>query len=259
MSVLAAAGILTTLVRSPGPTDSDSEPHGALLFSPSAEGSTEQYPLSAACARGMRLVEGRYCTTVVQECLRWMEPPTAGGEIGRCALFATSTCTGDRTAMRFCIDIDEYTRDGEVLPANRLSWTDAERLCAAEGKRLCLEREWNFACEGEASLPYPTGYARDASKCNIDCDGILDPRGVPRDLRRPSSELADCVSPFGARNMVGNVDEWTLRDVSGGRWRGALKGGWWLGGRNRCRPATTAHDEAYKDFQTGTRCCADAS
>jgi hypothetical protein len=36
------------------------------------------------------------------------------------------------------------------------------------------------------------------------------------------------------------------------------KGGWWLAGRNRCRPATTAHDEHYCDFQTGFRCCAEA-
>jgi hypothetical protein len=44
----------------------------------------------------------------------------------------------------------------------------------------------------------------------------------------------------------------------GGPWASALKGGWWLAGRNRCRPATVAHDERYRDFQTGFRCCADA-
>jgi len=35
-----------------------------------------------------------------------------------------------------------------------------------------------------------------------------------------------------------------------------LKGGWWMPARNRCRPATTAHDDYYKDIQVGTRCCA---
>jgi hypothetical protein len=29
------------------------------------------------------------------------------------------------------------------------------------GKRLYREAEWNFACEGEAMLPYPTGLERD--------------------------------------------------------------------------------------------------
>ena len=38
----------------------------------------------------------------------------------------------------------------------------------------------------------------------------------------------------------------------------ALKGGWWMAARNRCRPATTAHDDYYKDIQIGVRCCADA-
>jgi formylglycine-generating enzyme required for sulfatase activity len=74
----------------------------------------------------------------------------------------------------------------------------------------------------------------------------------------PSSQVAGCVSPFGVRSLVGNVDEWVVRDVTWGRWESALKGGWWLAGRNRCRPATTAHDEHYRDFQTGFRCCADA-
>jgi formylglycine-generating enzyme len=37
--------------------------------------------------------------------------------------------------------------------------------------------------------------------------------------------------------------------------RNALKGGWWMPARNRCRPATTAHDDYFKDIQIGVRCC----
>ena len=37
--------------------------------------------------------------------------------------------------------------------------------------------------------------------------------------------------------------------------RNALKGGWWMPARNRCRPSTTAHDDYYNDIQVGTRCC----
>jgi hypothetical protein len=31
-----------------------------------------------------------------------------------------------------------------------------------------------------------------------------------------------------------------------------------MSGRNRCRPATTAHDDYYEDIQVGVRCCSDA-
>jgi hypothetical protein len=59
--------------------------------------------------------------------------------------------------------------------------------------------------------------------------------------------------------MVGNMDEPVLRE--GARYnypfRNALKGGWWMSGRNRCRPSTTAHDDHYEDVQVGIRCCAD--
>jgi formylglycine-generating enzyme required for sulfatase activity len=209
------------------------------------------------CDEGMALVDGAYCPKVFEECLAWMEKPSIAGD-GRCARFAPSRCLGDRERLRFCIDKDEYVAEGETLPMNLASWTDASRICAAGGKRLCKESEWNFACEGEAMLPYPTGLERDSVRCNFDHMNLLDERGHPRDLRLPPSKVAGCVSPFGVRSLVGNVDEWVLRDVTWGPWRSALKGGWWLAGRNRCRPATTAHHEGYRDFQTGFRCCAAA-
>ena len=41
------------------------------------------------------------------------------------------------------------------------------KICQAQGKRLCTEREWNFACEGEEMRPYPYGWSREP-KCNQD-------------------------------------------------------------------------------------------
>jgi formylglycine-generating enzyme required for sulfatase activity len=206
----------------------------------------------------MALVEGDYCPHVREVCLAWMEKPVIAGD-GRCARFAPSECLAPRVPMRFCVDVDEYAPPGDALPASFVSWSQARRTCESLGKRLCREAEWNFACEGEAMLPYPTGLDRDHTQCNFDRMDLYDVRGLPRDLRMPASKLTACVSPFGARNLVGNVDEWVLRDVTWGPHDGALKGGWWLAGRNRCRPATTAHDEYYRDFQTGFRCCADAA
>ena len=222
-----------------------------------ADASADTPTKVAACPDAMALVEGEYCKRVHQQCREWMEKPPPNHD-GRCARFAPTECVGDRVTMRFCIDRDEYTAPGDTLPTNMASWTDARGVCESIGKRLCRETEWNFACEGEQMLPYPTGLVREHILCNVDRLNLYDARGRPLDLRMKAAEVAGCVSPFGVRSLVGNVDEWVERDVTPGPWRSALKGGWWLAARNRCRPATTAHDEHYRDFQTGFRCCSDA-
>ena len=58
--------------------------------------------------------------------------------------------------------------------------------------------------------------------------------------------------------MSGNVDEWVYRDRTYGEWRCALEGRLVDGARDRCRPATTAHDESFHELQTGVRCCSGA-
>jgi hypothetical protein len=242
----------TTPSTSPS-TDLDASPAVDLDASTDAAADAAFHP--HACLIDMVLVDGEYCTALQQDCLVWMEPPA--GDVGRCKTFAPSVCHGARVHKHFCIDIDEFTRPGQKLPVSQLSWTEAKKECEKLEKRLCLESEWNFACEGEAMLPYPTGLERPAKQCNFDQMKLLDAHGSTRDLRVASASLTECVSPFGARSMVGNVDEWTFRDVMNGPNRTALKGGWWMAARNRCRPATTAHSEVYRDFQTGFRCCAD--
>jgi formylglycine-generating enzyme required for sulfatase activity len=205
----------------------------------------------------MVLIEGDYCTEVKEECVEWEDPPS--NKLARCAKFAPTQCVGEHVHKRFCVDRDEYTPRGDALPAGDVSWTQAKDVCDKEKKRLCMETEWEFACEGEQMLPYPTGYDRDPRLCNFDKGDLTDPTtGKLRDQREPTDELKQCVSPFGVRNMSGNVDEWVYRDRTWGEWRSALKGGWWMAARDRCRPATTAHDEHFHELQTGVRCCADA-
>ncbi len=235
------------------------DPSPRLAFASSAKADPEPGSETAptACPGGMILVEGEYCTEVRQDCVEWMEPPT--NMFARCAKFAPSECTGKRVHKRFCIDRDEYAKPGDPLPEGDTSWLAARSTCEEEGKRLCQETEWQFACEGVDMLPYPYGLQRDASRCNHDRIDLIDPvSGKLRDYRMPASELEHCTSPFGVRNMTGNVDEWVVRDWTGGDYRSALKGGWWMPARNRCRPATTAHNESYQDVQTGFRCCKDS-
>lgn len=208
----------------------------------------------SACPGDMVLVEGIRCGLVEQECLRWVDPP--GGIPGRaCGEFAQPTrCQGARHPMRFCIDRYEYTSQGQALPLVQISFAEAENLCHKQGKRMCEEREWEFACEGPEGLPFPYGYVRDGAKCNHDLDDLFQ-GGKLRDRRVAADSLPGCKSPFGVFNLVGNVDEWVLRQGKQSPWRSVLKGGWWLTGRNRCRAVTDSHDESYAGPQTGFRCC----
>lgn len=210
----------------------------------------------------MVLVEGEYCTDVRQDCNHWLDD--AALPFARCGEYSTvSRCVGKRVAMRFCIDRREYTPPGEKLPLNWASYDIASKTCAGVGKRLCTDSEWNFACEGPEMLPYPYGYER-RPVCNQDQKDLYDknPRmQVLKDLREPADARPDCKSPFGVENMVGNMDEPVAREgfENNAPFRNALKGGWWMPARNRCRPATTAHDDFFKDIQIGVRCCGPAS
>ena len=119
-------------------------------------------------------------------------------------------------------------------------------------------------------LLYGDGYARDAQACNIDRpyiwphpEKVYDPGTRESELarldqREPSGSRAACVSPYGVHDMVGNVDEWVVNVSQFGKpYLSGLKGGYWGPVRTRCRPMTTAHDETFRYYQIGFRCCGD--
>jgi len=210
------------------------------------------------CPPDMVLVEGEYCPDVRHKCLRYLDETAKGQLAHRCAAYDRSpACAAAREHRRFCIDRDEYAAPNSKLPLVQQSWTGSQEICTSLGKRLCFGSEWEFACEGEALLPYPYGFERDAKLCNHDRDN-LSHRGKLRDLRVAGEDRPECTSPFGVRNLVGNVDEWVVRDGFIRPWRSELRGGWWLAGRNNCRASTTGHDEYYFGGQTGFRCCKNA-
>lgn len=224
------------------------------------EGKKARPAKGGACPKGMVLVEGDYCPDVRHECKRWLENSGRYKHF-RCEEYTKATCLSkQRERRRFCIDRDEYASRGEKLPASHQSWTNAHETCSSLGKRVCLESEWVFACEGEEMRPYPYGWRRDADACNADRVDIYMPDGSLRDLRVGAKDKPRCVSPFGVHNLSGNLEEWTTIDVSAGLWppRPAMKGAYWQPSRNHCRAAQTAHDRFYKGTETGFRCCADA-
>lgn len=212
----------------------------------------------SACGKNMVLVEGEYCPKVQLNCKKYLDPKGRYEQF-RCAEYGPSECLSkERKHLRFCIDRTEFAEAGETLPANHKSFTHGEKACAAEGKRMCRESEWNFACEGEEMRPYPYGFARDASACNADRVDVVSPEGKLRDLRAPGGSFSRCKSPFGVMDMAGNLEEFVAMDVKGPPVP-AMKGAYWQPSRNFCRAAQTAHDRYYNGTETGFRCCSDAA
>jgi len=224
------------------------------------------------CPPDMVEVEGDYCSVVEQYCVRPVDPKHL--ERDRCAEFApTGRCLGAPAVHKHvCVDRYEWPNQAGVKPAVAVDWNTARDQCASAGKRLCSDSEWTLACEGQERLPYPYGYARNASACNIDKPYIVPddakwanlrtrPAEIARlDQRDPSGARESCVSPYGVHDMTGNVDEWVLNE--GGKEKekpyvSGLKGGYWGPVRDRCRPMTTDHNQWHTGYQIGFRCCRD--
>ena len=250
----AAAALLPPAARAAAPVETGNR--ATALASLRDVQPSEPEP-SRACPETMVLVEGNYCPNVQLNCRQYMDPKGRYEEF-RCAEYGPSKCLSkERRTMRFCIDRTEFTEAGETLPANHRSFTHGEQACAAQGKRMCRESEWNFACEGEQMRPYPYGFARDSSACNADRPDVVSPAGKLRDLRAPGGSFARCASPFGVMDMAGNLEEFVAMDRKGPA-QPAMKGAYWQPSRNFCRAAQTAHDRYYNGTETGFRCCSDA-
>lgn len=181
----------------------------------------------------------------------------------------------DERPMRFCIDTYEWPNVVGELPRVMVSWYEAKQLCEASGKRLCDDTEWTLACEGPERLPYPYGWVRDDTLCNIDNTFIAwnakklfsgDPQVAAAELERlsqrePIGQRTTCVSPYGVFDLTGNVDEWANHVTGNGHPHvSVFKGGHWVRGiRNRCRPKTSSHGPEFAFYAEGFRCCADAA
>lgn len=230
-----------------------------------------------ACSAGMVSVKGKMKLHAMldemqlQACTKWIDKkwPERCGDYDRDKWLAISKDIPTRD-VDVCMDRFEYPNRKGEYPIIMVSWYEARDACKNEGKRLCSEDEWTYACEGDEATPYPSGYSREASECVNDRpwrkfdDGALMPRTGPRAMAEldrlwqgvPSGSRAACKSKAGVYDMTGNIDEWTRSSIAGER-PSVLKGGYWGPVRTRCRPATKAHDESHTFYQQGFRCCAD--
>jgi hypothetical protein len=96
-------------------------------------------------------------------------------------------------------------------PTVRATWFQAAQMCANAGKRLCTNAEWQTAVSG---TPDPgDGVTIPGGRAALDaCNVASNPGRVPNASAsgRPANTgaHADCVSRFGAYDMIGNVSEW---------------------------------------------------
>jgi sulfatase modifying factor 1 len=103
----------------------------------------------------------------------------------------------------------------ESLPANCLSWPDAEAFCIWDGGRLPTEAEWNYAAAGGSEQrPYAWGSAPlDCTYANFwaptgPCFGTN--LGI---ASRVGSESPKGDGRYGQADLIGNVWEW-VQDYS---------------------------------------------
>ena len=129
---------------------------------------------------------------------------------------AFAACTYAGCAAYDWASCTHLTAGLEQHPINCVTWEGAREFCDWRGARLCSEAEWEKAARGgcervsgpdcqQAMAIYPWGDA--APSCELavmdGCDGDTQVVGS----RSPAGD-----SPYGLKDMAGNVREWTEDD-----------------------------------------------
>lgn len=150
----------------------------------------------------------------------------------------------------FDIDAYPYPDDPAQAPATGVSRDEAQTLCAARGRRLCTELEWERACKGPSNGMYEYGRSFNPAFCTG--GGAM---------LRPAGTYEKCQSVFGVKAMHGAVWEWTSSEWGRGAPGGlaAVRGGFGphLDLQTRCANGQS-RSPTEKAADIGFRCCGGA-
>jgi hypothetical protein len=247
----------TTDPKGQSAKDSRSDETKSLGFVAAALGASAAELAKGTCRPGMVNIEGRFCIDRYEASLVEVLP---NGEERPFSPFTTIT--------------DQHVRAvsvPDVYPQGYISATQAERACAASGKRLCKISEWQQACRGPEGKKYGYGDKREPGRCNdkgrnpvvtlfgfrYDASTMNQPQlnQLPGTLAK-TGEHPDCSNEYGVYDMVGNLHEW-VADPNGTFYGGYYQDVASVGHGEGCGYQTTAHEARYHDYSTGFRCCAD--
>lgn len=220
----------------------------------------------SACPEGMVLIEGVHHEYVQRLCTSFRG--------GHCFAFWQDLAAfeGLATPVRACMDRYEWPNQEGSLPVVMLDYVQASSACRTVGKRLCTEFEWELACEGAETRPFPYGWRSSPSACNTDkpyrtvseaklasSSASVRERETARLWQgEPSGSRAQCVSPMGVADMVGNVEEWVTTSRREWAYPSSLKGGYWSKPWAGCRGTNDSHGPQFRFYEVGFRCCRDA-
>ncbi|MBI3267412.1 MAG: SUMF1/EgtB/PvdO family nonheme iron enzyme [Planctomycetes bacterium] len=123
-------------------------------------------------------------------------------------------------------------------------WFDRRRPDPAWRFDLPSASEWEKAASGADGRAYPWGNGFDPSLCRMRDAGATGPG--------PVGTLPADESPYGVRDLAGNVAEWTLTGNDEEGW--AVKGGSWTSDGSWCRTASRDLDMGWEiDDENGIR------
>ncbi|MFW5960435.1 MAG: formylglycine-generating enzyme family protein, partial [Chitinivibrionales bacterium] len=137
--------------------------------------------------------------------------------------------------FKVCIDRYEYPNKEEAVPKGGLTFEQAREICRRQGKRLCTDEEWQWACSGVEGYTYTYGHVMEEDVCNREGE------------KEPSGEREGCMSKFGVYDMTGNLFEW----VAARNGSPLLMGG----PESKCYTVVPGGDGLESKPLYGVRCC----